>query len=196
MFDKLAENIVRRLIDQHIVQEDRAQLYVFGLSQGMRNLFQTCLMLVSGIAMGLFWQSVVIILAFFPIRIYAGGYHARTALQCLAESWCSFFLILLWLKFISSHYGLQLGVLYITGICLWRCSPVEDEHRPLQENEKRGYHRKALFFFGVETFLYLAVFLLGFKEFARCISLAWVLVLIILAAGLVKNYCHIRKKNN
>lgn len=82
MLARLADGLSQRMVDNEAIREEEAALVSFGIVQGLRSLIEMILMVVTGILCGLFWQSMVILLAFIPLRVFAGGYHAKTPLQC------------------------------------------------------------------------------------------------------------------
>lgn len=95
MIEKMTKSLVERMIRTGIIEKERAPLYAFGMEQGLRTLLEMVLMLVTGIVFGLFWQGAVMMTVFCLIRVYAGGYHAKTPMQCAVKSWLMFTAFLL-----------------------------------------------------------------------------------------------------
>ena len=94
MLERFAGWLVGRMLASQAFPKEDAPLVSFGIVQGLRTLIEIILLLCTGLFMNLFWQGVVILLAFMPLRIYAGGYHARTPMQCAVKTWLLFFGIL------------------------------------------------------------------------------------------------------
>jgi accessory gene regulator B len=194
MLEQLAEHLTARLIANGTVQEEKAALYSFGFLQGIRTILETLLLLGTGILLGQFWQCVVILFVFAPMRIYAGGYHAGTAGECAWKTWLLLLAVLLYLKFVPGVLLIQIGVLCVTAGMIWIAAPIEDEHKPLKEYEVKKYRRKSAKFF----FLNLALFLLGYgigvPVLSRCIAMSMAMLIVIMTAGIIKN--ERRKRSN
>lgn len=188
MLARIADGLVKKLVAGNIIQKEQAALYAFGFEQGMRSLLETCLMLVTGLFLHVFWQTVVILLAYMPIRMYAGGYHAKTPLQCAVKSWILLTGVLLCYIYLPANLFAELALLFIVGILLWRVCPIPDQHKPLQECEIRKYRHKAFLFFAVDVGIYCVGHLTGIRALSRCVSLGMLMLLVILAAGGVKNW--------
>ena len=187
MLERIADSWVKKLIENGTVEEEKAALYVFGFVQGMRAILELILLLITGLLLGLFWQCVIILVTFMPIRVYAGGYHAKTPLQCSVKTWLLLLAILLGYKFIPSYLLLEIGIVVVTG--LWICffSPIQDANKPLQEYELKKYKKKALFYFGIYLCLYVIGHILKWTQIVRCIPLGMGMLLTIMVAGVIKN---------
>ena len=89
MVNRWAKAIVKGLIANGTIEEEKAALYEFGFEQGFRTIAETLLLLVTGLVLRAFWQCVFILFIFTPIRRYAGGYHAKTEKMCYILSYLS-----------------------------------------------------------------------------------------------------------
>lgn len=187
MLTQCADRLVKRLIADGIIERERAGLYSFGFEHGMRTVIELCLMLMTGLFLNKFWQGVIVLLAFTPMRVYAGGYHAKTPMQCLIKSWLLFSAAIVWLKYVPTYLYVQFGIICAVGICLWCFCPVQDEHKPLEDYEIKKYRKKALFFFTIEIFLYVLGYIFSKTEFSRCFVMGMAMVLVLLVSGVVKN---------
>lgn len=185
MVERVAERLVSSMLASQAIPEENAELVSFGIVQGLRSVIEIIVMVVTGLVLGRFWQSMVILLVFMPLRIYAGGYHAKTPMQCAIKTWLLFLGILLWLKFVPFPLWGQILFMIITVICLWRFAPVQHENRPLEEYEIVKYRKKAFQIFGVETALFVALSLFGFAELAKCIVLGIVMMTVIMVLGVL-----------
>lgn len=184
MLSKLANHIAQRLVANKSVIEDDEPLVAFGIMIGLRSLIQVILLLTTAAIMNQFVLGVVVLLAFTPVRVFAGGYHAKTPIQCLIKSWLLYFCILLWSAFVPQIFLLQFLVLGVAGISVWRFAPVEDEHKPLEDYEIAKYRKKACVFWCVEVFVFIIAYFLECYVLSRGIVLGESMMLIILYLGL------------
>ncbi len=70
--------VVDYFIQNNIIKEKDKELYLYGLQQGAFILVNIVTTLLIGYAFDMIWQSVVFMVAYLPLRAFAGGYHART----------------------------------------------------------------------------------------------------------------------
>lgn len=168
--------------------EEDAPLVLFGIVQGLRTLIEIIILLCTGLSMNLFWQGVVILLAFMSLRIYAGGYHARTPMQCAVKTWFLFLGILVLYKLTPGFLWIQILLLVITGLSLWKFAPVEHENKPLEEYEVIKYRKLAFGVYGTEAALFVIMRLLGAAGAARCIVLGIGMMLVIMWIGVGVNW--------
>ena len=82
MKSRVDERVVESLISLGVVPSEDKDIYVYGIGQGTVLLVNLISVIIIGLLLGMVWQSLVFILAYIPIRSYAGGYHASTQLRC------------------------------------------------------------------------------------------------------------------
>lgn len=140
MFPKLSCKIADRLEYYGIVQKSNRALYEYGLRQMFATILNILTMLLIGFIMGLAVPAMVYTIAYIPLRVYAGGYHASTPQRCWAFS-----AIMLWIALCIVKYTPQMYFWVITTLSLIACivvfllSPVEDRNKRLDEKEHHVY---------------------------------------------------------
>lgn len=195
MIEKLTERWVERMIEAGVVEKERSALYAFGLEQGLRTLVEIMLMLITSVVFGLFLQGVVMMIAFCSIRIYAGGYHARTPMQCAIKSWVMFTAFLLWLRYCPAYVPLQIAVLVVTGLCLIFLCPLPDKNKPLQDYEIPKYRKRSLYFYGIEVALYVAGHFIWKGNLSRSITTGMGMLLLVWGAYVIKRWWQTRRRH-
>ena len=187
MLERIADSWVKKLIENGTVEEEKAALYVFGFVQGMRAILELILLLITGLLLGLFWQCVIILVTFMPIRVYAGGYHAKTPLQCSVKTWMLLLAILLAYRFLPSYLLLECGIVVVAGGWIWFFAPIEDSNKPLLDYELKKYRKKALLYFMLYVCIYVIAHMVGWNQISRCIAWGLGMLLFIMVAGVIKN---------
>lgn len=187
MVKRWAGAIVRRLIANGTIEEEKAALYEFGFEQGFRTMAETLLLLATGILLRVFWQCVLLLVVFTPIRRYAGGYHAKTPMQCAVKTWILTTAALLWYRFMPAYPVAQWVVMGAVLLAILLLCPVEDEHKPLQEYEIKKYRKKAGLLFGGDFLLFAVGSIWHIIWLSRGIALAMMMLLTIVIAGSTKN---------
>ncbi len=187
MLEKFAGWLVGWMLASQAFPKEDAPLVSFGILQGLRTMIEIILMLLTGLFMNLLWQGTLILIAFMHLRIYAGGYHARTPMQCAVKTWLLFLGILLLYKFSPGLLWAQILLLIITGLSLWKFAPVEHENKPLEEYEIIKYRKLAFGVYGAETALFVLFRLLGAVGAAKCIVLGMGMMLVVMWIGVGVN---------
>lgn len=187
MLERFAGWLVGRMLASQAFPKEDEELVSFGIIQGLRTLIEIILLLCTALFMDLFWQGVMILMTFMPLRIYAGGYHARTPMQCAVKTWLLFLGILLLYKFAPGLVWTQILLLAITGLSLWGFAPVEHENKPLEEYEIIKYRKLSFCIYGAETVLFVLLRLLEAVGAARCIVLGMGMMLVVMWIGVGVN---------
>ena len=151
MFVKLSCKIADRLEHCGIISKSNRTLYEYGLRQMFATILNILTMLLIGFIMGLAVPAMVYTIAYIPLRVYAGGYHASTPQRCWAFS-----AIMLWIALCIVKYTPQMYFWVITTLSLIACivvfllSPVEDRNKRLDEKEHHVYHIRAIVVMTIE----------------------------------------------
>lgn len=177
MFTSLSKKITEKLKDYGIVAESDNALYEYGLRQLFTTILNILTMLLIGLAMKMVISAILYTFAYIPIRIYAGGYHASTPKKCWAFSAVMLVIVLWLLKMTPAVYFLPLAALsLISSIGIAVLSPVEDQHKPLDEKEHQIYRFRVRIALMIEIFIAFALRFILPLEFAWC-SLMVMLIL-------------------
>ena len=86
IFVKLSCKIADKLEHCGIISKSNRTLYEYGLRQMFATILNILTMLLIGFIMGLAVPAMVYTIAYIPLRVYAGGYHASTPQRCWAFS--------------------------------------------------------------------------------------------------------------
>lgn len=120
---------------------DRRSVYVYGLELLISDIIGiSCIVLISSLyGQNGMWFSYL--LGFIPLRIFGGGYHAKSHFTCIF-AFSLTFLLLLWLKdaWLSSPY-IELYISSFVVCVVFFFSPVEANNKPLS-TAQRGKNRK------------------------------------------------------
>lgn len=174
------------MLANQTIPEENAELVLFGIVQGIRSVTEILMILVTGLMLNVFWQAVIILVTFIPLRSYAGGYHAKTPVQCAVMSWLLFFCSFMWLKYMPEFIWLQISMVLIAGICIWICSPVEHENKPLEEYEVVRYGKRARLLYLTEVILAVMLNAAKMTELSRSIVIGIVMVCGVMMAAVAQ----------
>ena len=140
-FMKVSEFIVDILIEGDVINKEEKKLYTY--------CFETVLFvainIITTIIIGFFFREVLatilFMVVFISMRVFAGGYHCKTEMGCYFLSMVVHIFIIgtyRFFSFISNVGGLIVCFFNVFFIILW--SPVESKNKPLGVIEKRKNH--------------------------------------------------------
>lgn len=182
LIDKVGDRFVR---DGIITEEDK-ELYTFGMQQGMIILLNVISTIVMGIILNMVWQSVVFLLAYMPLRSYAGGYHARTQFRCYLISLFITAVGLIGITVVQWTTITALFSVIISAGIIFVLAPVEDANKPLDASEKDLYKRKTRKILLLEILIALVFWFIN-KEISVCIIMVFDILSIMLLLGILNN---------
>lgn len=140
---KIAEKISNKMVDRGIVQKEDAELYQYGIENGITvagNLLASALF---GILTGRLGVVLVFLLFYSTLRTYSGGVHCKSKLGCFILS-----MMILLVPVFSYEWVMEMvafpalfavGVIAIVVVLV--LSPVESINKPLDDEERKYYKR-------------------------------------------------------
>jgi len=181
------ESIAEELIRNKVINSDDKELYIYGLHQGIIMLLNILTTIVIGLALGMLWQCFLFMIAYIPLRIYAGGFHAKTQLRCYIFSATLSATVLMGIRFISLNSAVCV-VAALTGaliICFF--SPVEDKNKPLEPVERLMYKKRTMVILLLEIAITILFSFLGYIQISACFATTVLTIGFMLIAGMIKN---------
>lgn len=194
MFQRFSERITDLVLtNEDNLQEDRA-IYQYGIQQGLILLLNFSTTLVIGLIFRMPLESILFLTFYMPLRSFAGGYHAKTAVRCYIFS-IVMMTAVLWAMRLVTYSGLVCSCLTgISGSIIWFLVPVEDRNKPLDDVEKKVYGKRARSIMLVEWLVYIIAVICHIERFVVCIPIVFCTMAIMLLLGKVKNM-RIAKEN-
>ncbi len=170
------------------LEDSDKDIYIFGLYQGAILLLNICTSLLIGVILNMVFEIILYLIFFIPLRIFAGGYHAKTQLRCYIMSSATTVLILLGIRFLQRYSSIWELICFVVAFCvIWIFVPVADANKPLLDKEKISYKKKVRKILVILTAIAGIAYIL--KEFVvmTVIEMSVCFLSIILIMGLYKN---------
>lgn len=186
--ERLSCKIGDDLVQSNIVKEEDAEIYIYGINQILVSVLNVSSALIIGLILEAFFEAVVFMAAYIPLRIFAGGYHAKTPLRCYIFSVIMLVIVSLGIKYLPLAEWVYYAILLAAAIVVLVLSPVEDRNKPLDEIEHKVYKRRAIFIAAAELLIGLALRLAGLGNLFVAVVYSFCMLSIMLVAGKVKNY--------
>lgn len=178
-----SKKITNLLVQSEIISAEEKELYEYGLHQGfilLANIFTTILL---GWILNMTIESIIFLVAYIPLRSYAGGYHAKTPFRCYILSIVMISATLLVVRKPIWNLFSVISVSATTSTIIFLLAPVEDKNKPLQENERREFKKRINILLGVLLGLIILFWFVEQQQISIGIMLTLVMVAIMLLLG-------------
>lgn len=179
--DKMTNMLTNFIIQHSDVKREDADIIAFGVKYGLITLAEILGMVVISFLMRELIPGAVILIAFISIRVYAGGYHAKTLQRCVVMSTILFTLIILGYKMLYLPIIVKGLIALFLGVLILIFSPVENDNRRLSKNEKKVFKNRALLFYSISLIIFMLI-----KKLSNILVWAYLMILVVLIGGIVK----------
>jgi accessory gene regulator B len=179
--DKMTNMLTNFIIQHSDAKREDADIIAFGVKYGLITLAEILGMVVISFLMRELIPGAVILIAFISIRVYAGGYHAKTLPRCVVMSTILFTLIILGYKMLYLPIIVKGLIALFLGVLILIFSPVENDNRRLSENEKKVFKNRALLFYSISLIIFMLI-----KKLSNILVWAYLMILVVLIGGIVK----------
>lgn len=144
MLNWFSEGLTNRLVKKEIISKEDVEVYQFGIECFLMKACHIISYLLIALCFHMVLELLVFLIAFIPLRIYSGGYHAKTEERCYIISCCAVLIALCLIRFTPVHI-MQYGyiVSLVGGMILSMIVPVETSNKPLDKTENTYYKKKA-----------------------------------------------------
>lgn len=190
MFDKMATAFA----NNNIIAPEEKELYAYGLQEGFLMIWNMLTTVMLGMMFHLVWESIIYMVAYIPVRVYAGGYHAKTQLRCYFFSIGMTVLSLAVIKWITWSYIICFIMSALSGGIIFMLSPVEDANKPLDEIEIKVYRKKARRALFIALGMIILFTIWGKDLPAVSVAVAMATLGIMLVLGKIKNCFEAKKQ--
>lgn len=184
---KWEDEICHRLVSDNIIKSEDKSIIQYGLHQlffllaNLITLFLICTIFKGG------WRGVIFLLFFWPLRIYAGGYHADTEIKCYILSTMAETVIFYVCNSMEINLGIKEGIIIIiTSILIIILAPQDTISKKLCECEYAAYKVKVKIILSIQMFAFLTCYLKKWNTIGEVLILSHGLMVVLLIAGCIK----------
>lgn len=183
---KLSRRIGDDLVRSNVVKAEDAEIYIYGINQILVSILNISSALIIGLIFGVFLEVAVFMVAYIPLRTFAGGHHAKTPLRCYVFSVIMLIIVSLDLKYISFAEWTYYAVFILAIIIICVLSPVEDKNKPLNEIERKVYKKRTIVITITETIIGFMLVIIGINNLFVAVVYSFVALSTMLIVGKVK----------
>lgn len=161
----IADITANQLQEQGIIRKDEITIYRYGFDALCTVMLQMISIFILAIVVGNFFETLLFYLAFIPLRIYAGGYHANTRLKCYLLSLANYIIFSLALVFVPGkmYFALILCGCVLSGVIVLKYAPIVHRSRKVSNHIKKHYRTVSVVIGSIEIIILLILQVI-FKE--------------------------------
>ncbi|MBU3146385.1 accessory gene regulator B family protein [Clostridium sp. CF012] len=130
---------------------------------------------------------IVVFMFFCPIRLFSGGYHAKTYWGCFFISLVNYWIMIIVGKYITINAIISIIVLTGSVLLVYIFSPVDNINKRIKSGERR---KKLKYFSVVVTVLLSGLCYLIPGRFFTTAVLSILVAVIMMMMGYIKNECN------
>jgi len=153
----ISGTIANALWTQGIIQEEDIDTCRYGLDVFISSSLEIVSILIIAALVGNLFEAVLLFVAFIPLRVYAGGYHADTRLKCYVISLGVYGLLTLLTLMISKEvYATVNIILTLTAlVTVLTSAPVIHKNKSVSEVERKHYRKFSITICLIESIIIL-----------------------------------------
>ena len=176
------------------LDNDNSEIIRYGLEVLFIKIIFFFFLLLIAFSLHCFIECLFFLIVFSVIRTSAGGYHARTRIQCFVMSMLMIIInigvINLVAHYISLYYIL-VPLDLISVVAIWSLSPVDTENRPLDADEKIRFKKRTRILLCLELVSVIIMEILNLRIIVSELLLATIFIAVLLIMELI-----VKRKNN
>lgn len=141
--DDVNNYIVTYLVDNHLVKKEEAPIYQYGFSILFLKITYWISFLIFGLFFDVFIETVIFLLMYSWIRVYAGGYHASSVSKCYIISLTTVIIngILCTYHEFFDNLIIDELIFVASWIYVYIYCPVDNSNKRLDELEKKRFRK-------------------------------------------------------
>lgn len=145
MIRRTAEEMAFFFVKRGVIEKEDKDVYIYGSELLISEIICTLLVIGISLCTGEFIETLIYLFSYMSIRVYAGGYHASSYSNCITIFNLCYVGVMYVMKIIQLLGLLKILELITFGaiMIIWKLAPVEDLRKPLDEEERYIYRKKA-----------------------------------------------------
>ncbi|MDR2590571.1 MAG: accessory gene regulator B family protein [Oscillospiraceae bacterium] len=196
MITKLSKNISELFINKEVIHAEDREVYEYSFELLISSIISLIIITVGAIITGTILYTVFYLLGFIPLRLVAGGYHAKNHLRCIFILIITYITFVLISHFIPNNYMVIVILSCITAsvVLVFIIAPSEDANKPLTITEIMKFKKKSRYIIIVMVAIIgLLIIIISNNKIAFSMTMGVLTVSVSLLANRIKQML-LRKK--
>lgn len=188
MLEKASKSITNILCKKGIVRDEFSDVYQYGFELLLSFLMSTGLVILAGIILNRFIETLFFLLVFISLRSFTGGFHAMRYWICTVSTFGVYSFVMIVSSFVSVNFPAFYILLLIGSIILYIKAPVENPNKELTNKQKNKHKWISLgLFFALSLIGYVFVNINSVISSTICFTLIIDLVLMFVKTSKRRN---------
>lgn len=155
MISQIAEAISAFFYSMDVIDEEEKGKSRYGIEIIISTIIGFSVIIISGILLSKTNLAIAYLICIVPIRMYTGGYHAKTYFKYNVVFGLLFLLNILMFQYIvENELEIQLCITTLLSFCIIeRFAPVENENKKLTSRQKKKYKKISIVLFIIYYFI-------------------------------------------
>lgn len=186
----ISQYISQTLGDEGIIKKDEIDVCKYGIEYFIISVLEILSVLLLSAFVGNFVCTLIYFIAFIPLRIYSGGYHADSKIGCYLILLSVYALFSVIIEYIPTNYYAVTGwgSIVLTAITILIFSPMMHNNKNFNDVEIAFYRKVSIKVMIIETVLIIAgIFIIPHSIFFYSFSLGQLAVSLSMLAAFVKS---------
>lgn len=185
----ISKIVTQQLNTAGLINEDEIEIVNYGIVHLIMNLVGVGTILIIGSVFEKSLEAFTMALAIFPLRKYAGGFHAESSRRCYL---LSSGIVVLCFR-VMNQICMKSSILIILSMCsilsILFLSPVECKNKRLDHLEKIEYKKRVFQVMSIEGIMVFLFYIFHFERSILGILMSWWIVAIAVLTGRITMYC-------
>lgn len=155
MISQIAETVSAFFYSMDVIDEEEKGKSRYGIEIIISTIIGFGVIIISGILLSKTNLAIAYLICIVPIRMYTGGYHAKTYFKCNIVFWLLFLLNIFMFQYIvENELEIQLCITTLLSFyIIERFAPVENENKKLTSRQKKKYKKISIVLFIIYYFI-------------------------------------------
>ena len=157
MIAGLAAKMSAFFVSKGTIKKEDAQAYSYGFELLFSTVINLALIFVGAIIMGIFPHTLLYLAGLIPLRLTAGGYHAKHHWSCITIACVAYVLSAFPLRYLpaDAHILYNLFCCIFVSMTVFVLSPVEAPNKPLADKKRDSVRNWSIGIVTVDLFICL-----------------------------------------
>lgn len=193
--EKIIDKVIEAMKRSDSLTDDE-EIVRRGLEIIAVKIFFAVIIIIAGLLIGCFFESILFTVAFTSLRQYSGGYHADSQNKCFLMSTLMLMISLSIIKSVKVWPALilPLGIIaIISTVYVFVAAPIDTPNKRLDNDEIRVYGKRARIFAAVLAITASAFYFLDMYAYASAVMTGIVMSAYLMLKGQISNFINREK---
>jgi len=145
IIDAIAMRLVQKLLDENVITFEKWEIYLYGFQLMIAGVAKFSGFMVLAFFLDCVVQAIAFLTVFALLRVFAGGHHAKSYLECFITTCLLLFSsILVAQSDLLGSISYTVAILVVAFTIIIKYAPVDSPNRRLNEAEKKLNRKRSI----------------------------------------------------